>query len=431
MRKVLIQLSAISFGLSFFVAGGAVAQTTAPLQLTLQQALSLTAETDPRLQGQTFARQGAEARRAQAALRPVTTLSAEVENVLGTGALRTFDDAELTLSLGTTVELGGKRSSRLTMADREKERLELELQAARLDVLADVARHFIAVLEAQEELTAARDGKNLAVRVQQIVERRVNSGVALPVEGSNAEVANIQADLAERNAASALRAAWGQLVVAWGGAPESVGQAMGDLFATPSLPTFGNLQDVVERNPAIVRFASERRVREAAVRLAESQSTPDVAISAGVRRFQASRDQALVLSASIPLGSVGRSVAATDEARSALGQLESDEKSQRNELLGTLYGLRERAETAKASLLLLQSAALPAATRAQQQAESAFQAGRSSLLELTAAQRQLLDLRRDKIETAAAYHLLVIDIERLMGAPIDAARNTLNTGSNP
>jgi cobalt-zinc-cadmium efflux system outer membrane protein len=403
----------------------AAAQTTAPLKISLHDALQLAAEGDPRLQGQTFLRQGAAAREAHAGLRPAPKLSVEAENVLGTGTLSTFDETELTLSLGTTLELGGKRSSRKAVAARESERLEIELQAARLDVLADVAKHFIAVLQAQEMLRIAREDKALALRARQIVGNRINAGVALPVEGSNAEVASVQTDLAEKQAQSNLRATWGQLVIAWGGAPESSGEAAGDLFATRTLPPFAGLQDMIDRNPDILRFASERRVREAAVQSAEALAMPDVDVSAGIRRLQTSRDQAFVLSAAIPLGTAARAKPAADEARSKLGGLEAEEKARRNELLGTLYALRQRADMARDSLDLLQSSALPAAQRAQEQAETAFKAGRSSLLELNAAQRQLLELRRDKIETAASYHLLVIDIERLVGEPLATASGGL------
>jgi cobalt-zinc-cadmium efflux system outer membrane protein len=399
----------------------AAAQIAPPLQLSLQDVMRLTAENDPRLQGQTFIREGSAAREQRAALRPAPKVSVEAENIFGTGAISTFDDAELTLSLGTTLELGGKRTGRIAVARSESEKTAIELDAARLDVLADVAKKFIAVLQAQEALANARDDQALAVRARQIVGTRVSSGVALPVEGSNADVTRIQTDLAEKQAVSNLRAAWGQLVTAWGGAPDSSGQAVGNLFDTPTLPAYAGLQTMVERNPDILRFASERRLREAALKAAQADATPDVDVSAGLRRLQSSRAQAFVVSASMPLGTAARAAPGTAEARSRLNALDGEERARRNELLGTLYALRQRADTARATLDLLQSGALPAAQRAQTQAEEAFRAGRSSLLELNAAQRQLLNLRRDRIETAAAYHLLVIDIERLVGQPLATA----------
>jgi outer membrane protein, heavy metal efflux system len=398
------------------------AQSLAPaLQLTLDDALRLAAESDPRLQGQRFVTQGAAARRAQAALKPAITVSAEVENVLGTGQLSAFDDLEATLSLGTTLELGDKRVQRMAVADREAERLEMELQAERLDVFAGVAKRFIAVLRAQENVAVARDDKALDARIQSIVTARVQSAAAAPVERSNAEVTAIQADLAEQSAVAELRESWGHLVVTWGGAPDSSGRVAGDLFATPPMPAFSSLDEMVNRNPDILRFAAERRVRQAALSLAQSQSEPDIEVAAGVRRLQASRAQAVVLSASVPLGASGRSQPLADEARSRLSQVDMDERARRQEVLGLLHGLRQRAANAAAALAKIQTGALPAAQRAQEQAEAAFRTGRSSLLELTATQHQLLDLRRAKIDAASSYHLAVIDIERLIGTPLAAA----------
>lgn len=389
-------------------------------QFTLRQALSLAAENDPRLQGETFARAAANARRDHAALRPALTLTAEAENVLGTGALSTFDDMEATLSLGTTLELGAKRARRSAVADGEAAVVEAELAAQRLDILAEVARRFIAVLQAQENLAAARAGKELAARDGQAVGARVAAGVALGIERANADVAAAQADLAERTASSAVREAWGQLVVTWSGAPDSTGAAQGNLFAAPALPAFENLETALDRNPDIVRFISERRVREAALGLAEAQGTPDITVTAGVRRLQSVREQALVLSASVPLGAGGRAAPGAAEARAKLAALPGEERAKRNELLATLHGLRLRAVTARETIAMLDATVLPAAMRAQDQAENAFGAGRLSLLELNASRRQLLDLRRERIAAAANYHLLIIDIERLMGQPIAA-----------
>jgi cobalt-zinc-cadmium efflux system outer membrane protein len=416
MRRFFVFVLCVVLG-----AAACAQELTPPPQLTLQDALRLAAESDPRLQGQTFARAGAEARRAAAALRPPVRLTADVENVLGTGRLTAFDDAEATLSLGTTLELGGKRAARTAVAERELDRLAVAQQAARIDILADVAARFIAVLRAQENLGVAREDRALAVRAQSIVAARVQSAAAAPVERSNAEVAAIKAAVAEQAAMAQQREAWARLVVAWGGAPESTGAARGDLFAAPPMPAFAGLQEMVERNPDILRLAQERRVREAELHLAEAQAAPDIDIAAGVRRLQAARAQAVVLSASVPLGSNARSRPATAQAQSRLKELDSDAASRRNELLGALFGLRQRAENARAALELLQTAALPAAQRAQEQAEAAFRAGRSSLLELTAAQAQLLDVRRAKIDAAADYHLLVIELERLVGAPLAAA----------
>lgn len=416
----------------FLIAAPVGAQTLAPpLQVKLSEALQLTAQNDPRLQGQKFLTQAAAARRAQASLRPALKVTAEVENALGTGALSSTNDIEATLSLGATLELGSKRAKRMSMAEQEAAKLEAELQAARLDVFAGVAHRFIAVLRAQENVAVARDDRALDARLQAIVAARVASAAGSAIERSNAEVAAVQAALAEQSAEADLREAWGMLVVAWGGAPESQGRALGDLFAAPAPPEFSGLEDMVNRNPEILTFAAERRVREAALNLAQAQAAPDIDVAAGIRRLEALNEQAFVFSASIPLGSTARAAPGAEEARSRLRALETDERARRLELLGLLHGLRQRAANAAVAMGQIQSAALPAARRAQEQAEAAFRLGRSSLMELTAAQHQLFDLRRARIDAATNYHLAVIELERLIGAPISNISPTAATTGAP
>jgi outer membrane protein, heavy metal efflux system len=413
-----------SFALVMLPAGVMAQGLTAPLQLTLADSLRLTAQSDVRLQGQQFQVRTAEARRSAAALAPAVRASIEVENALGTGSRSVTGEIEATLSLGTTLELGNKRAKRVAVADRERDRLDVEAQAARLDVFADVARRFLDVLHAQEDLAVARADKDLVLRAQTIVASRVQSAAASPVDSSNAEVAGIQAGLAEQKAIAEQRAAWAALVSAWGGSPESTGTAVGDILAIPSLPTFSSLEAAVSRNPDILVFAADRRLRATQVDLALATAQPDIDVSAGVRRFQDTRDQAFVVSASIPLGTVARSQPAEAEARATLAKAEVEEVAQRRRLIGLVFGLRQRAEAAAVALGQLQSKALPAAQRAQEQTEAAFRSGRTSFLELTATQHQLLELRRAKIETAVAYHLAVIELERLMGVSVTALSPT-------
>ena len=51
-------------------------------------------------------------------------------------------------------------------------------------------------------------------------------------------------------------------------------------------------------------------------------------------------------------------------------------------------------------------------------AEEGYFKGRYSLLEMQDAQRSLIDLRKQVVANAAAFHRFVIEIERLTGTPL-------------
>ena len=46
-----------------------------------------------------------------------------------------------------------------------------------------------------------------------------------------------------------------------------------------------------------------------------------------------------------------------------------------------------------------------------------YRAGRFSLLELADAQLQLIEVEREATEAAARFHTLMVDIQRIVGAP--------------
>ncbi|MDX2142484.1 MAG: TolC family protein [Rhodospirillaceae bacterium] len=410
MRGALLSLS-IAVG----CIGLVITAQAQPENLRLQDILARVIATNPKLQGQRYALAGADARRDQAALRPVLELGIEVENVLGTGQLRAFKDTEATLRLGTVLELGGKRDRRIDTADRERELIALEKDAERLDILAEAARRFILALAEQERLALAVQDLDLSQRTVDDVKQRVTLGRASPVESSTAKLALAQSEIGVQEQRSQMRAAWASVSATWGGAPDASGQAQGALFDLPVLPPFSTLAQAIEKNPDVVRFATERRVNEAKLRLAEASRDPDVAASVGLRRFQATKDQAVVFAVSVPLGSGGRSAPYEREAQSRIAQGQADEAAARVNLAAALYGLHQQMEGSRGALDKLQSAALPEAVQAERLTEDGFLQGRLSLVELNLARRALLGVRQQAVATAATYHQFYLEIERLTG----------------
>jgi cobalt-zinc-cadmium efflux system outer membrane protein len=409
-------------------AGPARAQEAAGESLHLQDAIRLTLERSPRLQGHRFTLNAAAARRDAANLRPPLEVSLDVENILGTGPLSAFDDTEATLRLGTVLELGGKRAGRIGVAESERDLIANTQDTERLDMLAEVTRRFIDALRAQEEIKLAERTSALAARTADLVKARITAGRAPSTERSSADLAVLRAASAGEQAAADAREAWAKLSAAWGETPERGGTALGSLFALPAVGDFATVATLLERNPALARFAKERRLQEANLRLADASRSPDVTVSGGIRRLQALRAQAAVLSVSVPLGSAARSGPRAAEARNALSAVDYAEAAQRNELRATLFGLHQQLAVKRKQFEVIRAEALPLAERAVKDTEDGFRAGRFSFVELTTAQRQALDLHQDAIAAAAAFHLLFLELERLTG---QSAPDAVNLETQP
>ena len=69
----------------------------------------------------------------------------------------------------------------------------------------------------------------------------------------------------------------------WGGPEPQFTQASADLFTLRNVESFASLMSRIERNPDLLRFASEARLRDAELRLAQANARPNLALSIGVR----------------------------------------------------------------------------------------------------------------------------------------------------
>lgn len=403
------------------------ATNTQPVR-TLREALGRTLEANPNLQSQRFAVSAAEARVGQAALRPPFEISVEAENVLGTNRLSAIDDSEISLRLGTVLELGGKRARRIDALRLEREVLLTQNDADRLDLLAEVARRFIRVAMLQEELDLAARRLDLAKRTVQSVEQRVNAARSPKLESRNAAIEVNRAEVEHRQAESAVRQAWAELASLWGGDPAYSGRVTADLFAMPTVGDFTTLSATLERNPDILKFTSERRLQDARVRLAQTQRTPDVSVSAGVRRLQSDRSNAFMLSASIPLGTGARAKPYIAESQSIRLGLQYKEQAARSQLNATLFVALEQLAQSRAEVQALLSSAIPKADEAQKLALEGYNVGRFSLLELITAQQQLATLQRQAIDAAASFHESLLEVERLTGRSAADRDLTSNAG---
>ena len=169
-------MSPTRFFLALVLASAASAAEPPPL--SLRDALATALQKNPALRAQAFESRVAEARIAQAAVRPNPELSVTAENFLGTGALSGVKSLETTLQLSQAIDLGDTRARRVATAETERALADTDYQAKRLDVLADVARRFTEAVADAERLADARSALALAEQTVAAVRTRVDAAVA-------------------------------------------------------------------------------------------------------------------------------------------------------------------------------------------------------------------------------------------------------------
>lgn len=392
-------------------------------RLTLQQAIDATLAGNPELQGFAFRFKAQEARVQQARLRPATEMSLDLGNFAGSGETRGLDSAETTFALSQVIELGGKRDARVRAAQADRSVLDSERQVRQLDVLAEVTRRFIVLAARQEQLKLARTSVGLAQRTVAASERRVDAAKSPHAELDRAQIAFDRARLDERNALVKVETARKQLAAMWGESEPVIGghpfgEVQADLFAPPRTGEFGQLLARLAANPNFLLFASEARLRDAELRLAATRRRPDVQLSAGVRRLDASGDNALVASISIPLSSGRRAQSYIAEARANRDLVDSERRVAEVKAQAMLFELHRELERAVAEAQTLKNDIQPRTEEALKEVEYAYQRGRYSFIEFIDAQREFLSVQADLIEASANAHGLRAEIERLINAPL-------------
>ena len=393
--------------------------TPASETLTLDAAMARVVARHPDLQVFEFVQAGLAANAEHAAQAPPLVAGLLLENASGTGEISGLKGAELTLSLASVLERGGKREARRALAASRIDALGVKRAGAQLDLLAEVAQRYLDLVAAQADATIAADDLAQRVRTVTAATRRVQVGASPESVQLAAEAMQARAELDAARADAAVAAAWRRLQSLWGAqAPEPVPATSADPLRLPVLPDYAALHALLERSPELRRFADEARIREARLRLAATAASPDVDWQLGVRRLESSDAWALLAGGSVALGSRGRAGPEIRAARAELDALAFERESGERRLDSVLAEAHGRYSAGRIEVERTAAGVLPRLVRAEASAERAYRAGALSYLDWAQLQRETTAARRQQLAAAVSAHRALIEIQRLTGEPL-------------
>lgn len=359
----------------------------------------------------------AEARVAQARVRPNPTIGLDVENAFGSGPFDGFGNAETTLAVTQNLELWGRRSARVGVAraDADAAALRRDLSvidaAGRLALVyaeAEAAEHRAELADEALSITIA-DARAALVLVQQGREPMVRS---LQAESEAAAArASLDAAMAERDAAYARLTAVAMLPTPVTSIPDSLIDLVPDAAV-------GRDEDT-----PVVRVArSEREAAERRITVERIAARPDVSASIGLRRYEAEDATALTFGISMPLPLFDRNRGNIDAARAEFRAADARLTGARQEAQADRNAAVARL-SASVSRVSASDAGVTAAEEAYRLSRIGFDAGRMSQLELRASRAALISARNAAVDARLARVRAEIDLARLQGrAPFGAAQ---------
>ena len=386
--------------------------------LTLPEAIEHTLAKNPELQVFPLREKALQGKAQTEALRPALEAGIEVENFAGSGDYSGTEAMDTPLSLSSVLELGQKRDARMAVADARLDRLRAEQEVAALDASGEVARRFLDALAAQERLALAREAEKLAGETVQAVKRRAEAGGGSQADVFRANASLEQARLASAHAASTARANRILLASLWGEVEPDFLTVSGDLLAVGSQEPVASLYERASRNPSVLMLASETRLKDAEVRMAQANGKRDINWSAGVRQLNETDDTALVASMSVPLFSGRRNAGALQAAQAEKDEAAFVQDATLKQLKARLQALHGQRQQSLDEVHALKKSVIPLLEQALQFSRTAFSNGQLGYQEWLVSRQELLSAQLALLDAADEAHRLRIDIEQLTAEPL-------------
>ena len=313
----------------------------------------------------------------QAGLRPNPEVSLEVENIAGTGAFQGLQSTETTLAVGQRLELGGKRRARVEAARAETTVASIRAEIARADLTFSVRQRFIDAVAARQRLRLAEQALERSRELARIANVLVEVGRDPPLRAlrAQANLGEAEAELTERrvedeNARRFLAALWGESTP-----PLSVDEASLSLNAD-SIP-------VEPLSVLAIRLAdAELDTAEAIIGRERSLRTPDLTLSAGVRRNEEANAQGFVVGAAFELPFGNRNQGAIAAAQATARASEAQRSLLMVETVRAIASSRATLRAAEDRVDTLENRTVPQAEEALRLADIGYRAGRFNLIEL-------------------------------------------------
>lgn len=394
---------------------GSVSLSHSAEPLTLAAAVDRTLRSNPDLAALPARQREQNARIELAGLRPPLAFDAQIENMLGSGGYRDLDGAETSLSLSQVIELGDQRRKRLAAARGTMDALELAQTVAQLDAVAETTRRYIELASEEQQQILAMEWLAASQRKTNDVERRVKAARDPEVELVRARIDLSRAELGVRVAADRVRIAQRKLAAMWGAMEPDFERIEANLFDLPNIESLHQRTEKIASSADFLLFATEIRQREAEVELAKAEARASITVSAGIRRLEATGDQAFIAGFSIPLSSARYARPRIAEAQARRDGLELERTAALIKARASLFEVAARLKHAVEEAQTLRDDLIPRMETAVKATEYAWQRGRYGYIELSEAQREQLGLRLALITAATNAHLYRIEIERLTG----------------
>ena len=393
-----------------------IAQTD-PVPLTLDDATRIFLERNLDIEAARLQVERARADQIAARLRPNPGITMTVENFKFSGDTPFNRLYEVSASYAETIELGGKRRLRGSVADLTVSVAEARLADTLRRGLFEVKRLYYAALLTRENVAIATDNRETFEQLVQYNLTRFEEGVTSEGDLIKVRLEYIKFDTAVGQAELALRQATIQLVERIGESNYDAYAVVGNLDFRPASFDLVSLKETaLQERPDVQAAGLEIARAEQRIALENALGVPDITPFVGYKR--AASNNTVLFGISIPLNLRDRNQAGI--ARSITDQkiVQAELGAVQNRALAEVESAYRAYETRLDQVLTFQNQLLLHADESSAISLVAYEEGVTELLPLLDAQRTRTEIRQQYFQTLFEYHTSVLELELAVGRDI-------------
>lgn len=411
MHRVIAALMAVTSCASIAQAQTATSPPSANQPIfSLDRARTIAGGTSPTIESAAAGLRSAAAGRTIAGLRPNPQVQVQTENIAGSGLYRGTRSAETTATLALPIELGGKRSARIAVADSRTARAQIDAATALADLNLRISQAYIVAAAAERRVDVARQQAGIAGNAFKAARTRVTAGAGAPIDQQRADVLRVNADVGLERAVREAEVARGNLA-------RLIGQPIDGALDLAWFDRVGGYGPTLPLDPsgtlALAAAQADLNTAKAQVRLARSQRIPDITISAGARRLSQTNDTAAVIGIAIPFPLFNNGAAAVSQAQAEQARADANRRLAVIDAEQAIASAQAELANAAATARAAGGPGLAAASEAARIARVGYAQGKFSQLDLLQAEQTLAETRAAFTDALAAYHDAEARLERL------------------
>ena len=317
------------------------------------------------------------------------------------------------------LELGGKRSRRIAVAEATLQVGEAQLTEIIIEIRTQVRRAYFARLISDLRLAVLDELRQFATRARDAAQARFDVGSAPRLEVLQGQLALAQAENEAAAAQASARAATIQLNALLGlplETPLTLATGLDDTTALTGAVALTRAQTSNAELAVLDRQIAEQTAKLALARaLRKPDITPDVTFTRDSEpEFMYGWRIAAV--ATIPLSTAYRAGVKLEE--SALAQLNAQRTAVLARISGEVVSASAVAEAQRTAYLRYQNEILPQAQQVEVMAEDSYRLGQTGISALLQALQASRDMRLRSLQTALDFQDALGELERAIGAPI-------------